>query len=85
MCQMNALWSISPTLILLSSSDLCNSISTEDTQFTSYVCNVLTPYDNMTEKINFLQAAMGYRTKFVLLLAIKKGNLSSVSDSITVQ
>ena len=53
-------------------SEICNAVRIEDTPSTSYICNVLTLHDNMTEKIKFLQAAMGYSTKSILLLGVKK-------------
>ena len=57
--QTNGLWSITPTPSPHPSSELCNNISIEDIP---YVCNVLTPHDNMTEKIKFLQVSMEYPT-----------------------
>ena len=43
----------------------------------SYVCNVLTSHENVTEKIEFHHATTGYLTKSALLLAVKKVNLAS--------
>ena len=65
----NGLWSIAPTPSPHHSSELCNNISTNDIP---YVCNVLTPHNNMTEKIKFLQASMGYPTNRLFLPQSKR-------------
>ena len=76
----NGLWSIAPTPSPHPGSELCNNISTNDIP---YVCNVLTPHNNMTEKIKFLQASMGYPTKSTIFIAVKKSNLASYPGGIS--
>ena len=75
----NGLWSIAPTPSPRLSSELRNNISTNDIP---YVCNVLTPHNNMTGKIKFLQASMGYLTKSTIFTAVKKSNLASYPSGI---
>ena len=69
-----------PTPFPRPSSKICNNRSTDDIP---YEYNVLTPHDNITEKVKFLQAAMGYPTKSTILIVVKKSNPASFPGRIT--
>ena len=88
--QTNGLWSISIPPSSISKIPACNGITPTATVNNKlpenlYACNVLTPHDNKTETIKFLQASMGYPTKTSLSTAVKKSNLASFPGGVSVK